>query len=77
MGVDCFAKKLHDLGFDVIGYDSATAMVKAAIANVPKAVTISSEAAAFEQLGPYDVITSIMALPFVEPVRPTIEKLTT
>lgn len=74
-GGGMFCRRLHELGFDVTGYDEADELVKTAINYVPEEVTITSSNAIWAQKARYHLITSIMVLQFIEDIAATASRL--
>lgn len=74
-GGGMFCWRLHELGFDVTGYDKAEDLVKTARNNAPEAITITSSNAIWTQNAQYHLITSIMVLQFIEDIAATASRL--
>ena len=64
-GGGLFCRKLHALGHRVSGYEPAAELLRAARANVPPEVMLTSDLAPLTAQAPFDAIASIMVLPFV------------
>ncbi|MCX5876138.1 MAG: class I SAM-dependent methyltransferase [Deltaproteobacteria bacterium] len=65
-GGGLFCRCLHGLGHTVTGYDRSEELVKVAQGNVPPEVLVTSNRTVIEGAAKYDLITSIMVLPFIE-----------
>lgn len=74
-GGGLFCRKLHEMGFDVTGYDESEELIIKAKNNTPKEVTITSSSTIASQNGKYDLITSLMVLQFIEDIDSTIRNI--
>lgn len=74
-GGGLFCRKMHELGFDVTGYDQSEELIKIARDNVPAVVTITDSHTIVEQKGKYDVISAIMVFQFINDIESTIENI--
>ncbi|PLX48621.1 MAG: hypothetical protein C0613_10590 [Desulfobulbaceae bacterium] len=74
-GGGLFCKKLYKMGFNVTGYDNSEELAKKAQENTPTDVTISGSLTEIEQMGKYDLITSIMVFQFIDDISSTIDDI--
>jgi SAM-dependent methyltransferase len=74
-GGGLFCEELLAMGFEVTGYDSSEALVKAARMNTSKKVNITDSWAIASQ-SRYDLIASVMVLQFIEDIERTIADIT-
>lgn len=73
-GGGLFCHKLHQLGFQVSGYEPSIELARVARRNVPAAVSISHTPDIITDT-PYDLISAIMVLPFIDDIDATIATL--
>lgn len=74
-GGGMFANKLLHMGFEVTGYDNSKELIKKACINTPDEITITSSTTVVAHKGKYDLIVSIMVLPFIEDINSTISNI--
>ncbi|HIJ90808.1 MAG: class I SAM-dependent methyltransferase [Desulfobulbaceae bacterium] len=74
-GGGLFCKKLHEMGFEVTGYDESEELIKAAHGNTPQEVVITNSSTLATTRGKYDLITSIMVFQFIADIDATIKKI--
>jgi len=74
-GGGLFCRKLHEMGFNVTGYDESEELIKKAKNNTPKEITITSSSTITSQNGKYDLLTSLMVLQFIEDIDSTINNI--
>lgn len=75
-GGGLFCRCLHGLGHTVTGYDRSAELVLAAQGNVPPEVLVTSAGTVIEGAAKYDLVTSIMVLPFIEDLHGVLCTLT-
>jgi len=74
-GGGLFCRKLHSLGHHTTGCDISPKMMRAAQHNMPSGVTLADVEQALTIGASYDLITSIMVLPFVEDLEELLARL--
>lgn len=74
-GNGLFCRKLHEMGFEVTGYDQSEKLIRIARENTPKEVTITNSSTVVEQKGKYDLLTSIMVFQFISDIDSTIKNV--
>lgn len=72
-GGGLFCKKLHEMGFNVTGYDESEELIKKARINTPKEITITNSSTIAAENGSYDLITSLMVFQFIDNIDSTIK----
>lgn len=72
-GTGGFANKLFQLGFSVTGIDTSRKMVKIAKKSYGKNIEFyTGDSSLLDKMAPFNIITSIMTLQFIEDVEKTI-----
>lgn len=74
-GGGLFCKRLHEMGFEVTGYDESEELIKKARINAPPEVTITNSSTITTQNGRYNLITSLMVFQFIEDIDSTIKNI--
>lgn len=75
-GGGLLCRRLHAMGFSVTGFDQSEALLKKAGANTQAGLRLTGSASELARNGPYDLITSVMVLQFIEDIEATIDTLT-
>ncbi|MBI4037160.1 class I SAM-dependent methyltransferase, partial [Candidatus Daviesbacteria bacterium] len=75
-GGGSFAHQLFQLGFTVIGIDSSKEMIRVAQRAYGKQITFcAGDVDLLQKIKPFDIITSVMTLQFIEDIEKTISAL--